>query len=42
MASKSFNAVKDRHSTYQLNKDAPIYDQQIIDVVNTLVTHAVP
>jgi hypothetical protein len=39
-SSKSFiDAVKDRRSIYQLNKEAPISDKAIVDIVNTLVKH---
>ena len=39
-ANKSFlQAMKDRRTIYQLNKEAPIADKQIVDIVNQIVTH---
>lgn len=39
-SSKSFlEAIKNRRTIYQLNKDAPISDKQVVDIVNTAVKH---
>jgi len=39
-SSKSFiDAVKDRRSIYQLNKEAPVSDKKIVELVETLVKH---
>lgn len=39
-SSKSFlEAVKERRTYYSLNKEVPLSDKQIVDIVNTLATH---
>lgn len=40
-SSKSFlDAIKDRRSIYQLNKEAPKSDKEIVDIVNQVVLHS--
>ncbi|KAF2440061.1 nitroreductase family protein [Karstenula rhodostoma CBS 690.94] len=40
VANKSFlDAVKDRRSIYQLNKEAPKSDKEIVEIVNQIVQH---